>query len=193
MINTPGKLTVITGPMYAGKTTELVREALLYRHQGRRVVAVKPDIDTRYTDEEIATHTGITIEATPVAETHQILPHTLGEVGLLVIDEVQFFDKGLPQLVHKLVHTGFDCIVAGLDQDYRAEPFENTARLMAMADEVKKLQAWCAVCGKPATKTYKKAGKSKKRIEVGENDTYEARCNEHWLIEGVLPCESLNE
>lgn len=176
---TYGKLTVICGPMFAGKTTETLKRVLWAKNgQGRSVRVLKPAFDDRYAHAEIVSHDGLRSPA----EAIQALPAIQG-ADLVVLDEVQFFaehvDGDLIEWVRDTLRQGIEVVAAGLDMDWRGKPFPATARLMGMADEVVKLHAHCTVCGRPARKTAKTSG-FMQAVELGASDKYEARCNEHW-------------
>jgi thymidine kinase len=185
-----GTLTVICGPMFASKTTSVLRQVLWARGgQGREVLVYKPAFDDRYSDTEIVSHDGLRVPAKAVRS----LPEPAWEQapkatqfgrGLIVLDEVQFFCEpyvsgDVEAWVRKRLSEGDDVVAAGLDMDWQGKPFEVTARLLAMADDVVKGSAHCSVCGKTARKTYKKVAEGGS-VELGHGDKYEARCNAHW-------------
>lgn len=177
-----GTLEVICGPMYAGKTTETLKRVLWARNgQSRHVHVFKPSFDNRYSETEIVSHDGLRTPATSVIA----LPQVQYPVGtLVVLDEVQFFCEPYVQgdtveWVREQLAVGVDVFVTGLDMDWQGKPFEITAQLMAMADKVTKITAHCTVCGRAASKTYKKTG-SGDSVELGALDLYEARCPTHW-------------
>lgn len=177
---TYGKLTVICGPMYAGKTTETLKRVLWARNgQGKTVRVLKPKFDNRYAETEIVSHDGL---RTP-AESIWKLPNDTQGADLIVLDEVQFFTDhvagDLIAWVQDHLARGVDVVAAGLDMDFMGKPFPATATLLGMADEVVKIHANCTVCGRPARKTFKKDG-GLNSVELGATDKYEARCNEHW-------------
>lgn len=179
-----GHLTVICGPMYAGKTTELLKSILLARSlYSKAVLVVKPAFDNRYSTTKIVSHDNLAVEAKSVADWDQI-SLLAADADMVCLDEVQFFQEphfegDIVEQVRQLLATGTDVTVSGLDLDWQGEPFSVTSRLMAMADDVKKLSANCTVCGQSASKTHKKAPNDE-QIELGAGDLYDARCNEHW-------------
>lgn len=166
--------------MFAGKTTELLKRVLWARNGlDKRVAVFKSAYDTRYKITEIVSHDGLQTQAS-------IISSWAGTPAAdhVFFDEVQFFTPphfhdDIIAVVSTLLHDGVDVTVTGLDADWRGQPFPLTALLLAMADEAIKLRSHCAVCGRPATKTFKRqqAGGS---IELGGAETYEPRCNEHW-------------
>lgn len=185
-----GTLTVICGPMFASKTTSVLRQVLWAQNgQGREVLVYKPAFDDRYADTEIVSHDGLRVPAKSV----RALPEPAWDAapkatkfgrGLIVLDEVQFFCEpyvsgDVEAWVRARLSDGDDVVAAGLDMDWQGHPFETTARLLAMADDVVKGSAHCSVCGKTARKTYKKVAEGGS-VELGHGDKYEARCNEHW-------------
>ena len=176
-----GTLEVICGPMFSGKSTELLRRVLCARAlEGRTVLVLKPAFDTRFGADRVTSHDGLSSDAHAVSEWPGIAP----EVQAVFLDEVQFLQpprfRGDPVAeVGRLLARGVDVVAAGLDVDWRGGPFEVTARLMAMADKGDKRAAICATCGRPATKSFKKS-RGGTIVELGESDIYEPRCNRHW-------------
>jgi thymidine kinase len=185
---TPGRIEVITGPMFSGKSEELIRRLKRARIARQRVSCYKPDIDLRYHRTSIASHSSQTHEAETVATTGHLratLFPQLEQVEVVGIDEVQFFDEPIIALAIELVHLGKRVIIAGLDTTFTAEPFGPVPALMAIADEVTKLSAVCMTCGAPAIHT-QRLGASQELVVVGAAGLYEARCRAHfrpWLDE----------
>jgi thymidine kinase len=178
----PGRIEVITGPMFSGKSEELIRRLKRARIARQRVVCYKPDIDLRYHRTAIASHSSQTHEAETVPTTEHLrrslLPQ-LDEVDVVGIDEVQFFDEAIIALAVELVHLGKRVVMAGLDTTFTAEPFGAVPALMAIADEVAKLSAVCMTCGAPAIHT-QRLGASQELVVVGAAGLYEARCRAHF-------------
>jgi thymidine kinase len=173
-----GRIEVITGPMFSGKSEELIRRLKRARIARQRVVCFKPDIDLRYHRTAIASHSAQTHEAVTVpnvAHLRQELYPLLPEVEVIGIDEAQFFDAAIVQLTGELVHLGKRIVLAGLDTTFTGEPFGPIPALMAIADEVTKLSAVCIVCGAPAIHT-QRLGSSRELVVVGAAGIYEARC-----------------
>jgi len=177
-----GRIEVIAGPMFSGKSEELIRRLKRARIARQHVACYKPDIDLRYHRTAIASHSEQTHEASTVANTAQLkaelLPR-LDEIDIIGIDEVQFFDPAILPLAVELVHRGKRLILAGLDTTFAAEPFGPVPNLMAIADEVTKLSAVCMVCGQPAIHT-QRLGQSQELVVVGAAGLYEARCRIHF-------------
>jgi thymidine kinase len=179
---TPGRIEVITGPMFSGKSEELIRRLKRARIARQRVACYKPDIDLRYHRTAIASHSSQTHEACSVANVEALkaaLFPTIDEVDVIGIDEAQFFDDTIIPLTVQLVHLGKRIILAGLDTTFNAEPFGPIPALMAIADEVAKLSAVCMVCGQPAIHT-QRLGQSQELVLVGAAGLYEARCRTHF-------------
>jgi len=177
---------VITGPMFSGKSEELIRRLKRARIAKQRVASFKPDIDLRYHSSAIASHSSQTIDAFPVANVERMreaLIHQLDAVEVVGIDEAQFFDEGLLDFTMGLVYMHKRVILAGLDTTFAGEPFAPIPNLMAVADEVIKLSAVCIRCGAPAVHT-QRLGKSQELVVVGATDMYEARCRACFLPEG---------
>jgi len=184
----PGRIEVITGPMFSGKSEELIRRLKRARIARQRVACYKPDIDLRYHRTSIASHSSQTHEAETVATAghlRTVLFPQLAQVEVVGIDEVQFFDEAIIALSMELVHLGKRVIIAGLDTTFTAEPFGPVPALMAIADEVTKLSAVCMTCGAPAIHT-QRLGASQELVVVGAAGMYEARCRAHfhpWMDE----------
>ena len=176
--HTPGVLEVITGPMFSGKSEELIRRLKRARIARQRVACFKPDIDLRYHRTAIASHSSQTHEASTIASVEELraqLYPQLAEVEVVGIDEVQFLSPEIIPLVEELISLGKRVIIGGLDMTFNAEPFGPVPALMAMADKVTKLSAVCMVCGAPAIHT-QRLGASRELVVVGAAGIYEARC-----------------
>jgi thymidine kinase len=178
----PGRLEVITGPMFSGKSEELIRRLKRARIARQRVACFKPDIDLRYHRTSIASHSSQTHEAVTVSTTAHLkvaLYPQLDDVEVVGIDEAQFFDNAIIALAVDLIRRGKRILVAGLDTTFTAEPFGPIPALMAIADEVTKLSAVCMTCGAPAIHT-QRLGASQELVVVGAAGLYEARCRAHF-------------
>jgi thymidine kinase len=169
-----GHLTLICGPMFAGKSTALIERLRTHQQQGRRVVAVKPARDDRYDDHRLATHAGGRFEALAI-DAPGALPVAVSGAEVVGIDEAHFFGAALVGPVLALLGAGRRVLVAGLERDHRGEPFEPMPRLLCEADEVVKLSGPCAVCGRPAVHSQRMTA-SRERIVVGGAGMYEPRC-----------------
>ncbi|WP_213804027.1 thymidine kinase [Granulicella sp. dw_53] len=181
-IHAPGRIEVITGPMFSGKSEELIRRLKRARIARQRVACYKPDIDLRYHRTAIASHSAQTHEAVTVATTEDLkaaLFPNLAEIDVIGIDEAQFLDSAIISLTVELVHLGKRILIAGLDTTFNAEPFGPIPNLMAIADEVTKLSAVCMTCGAPAIHT-QRLGQSQELVVVGAAGLYEARCRAHF-------------
>jgi thymidine kinase len=179
---TPGVLEVITGPMFSGKSEELIRRLKRARIARQRVACYKPDIDLRYHRAAIASHSSLTHEAVPIAsveELRAILYPQLECVEVVGIDEVQFLSPDIIPVALDLVALGKRVLLAGLDTTFANEPFGPVPNLMALADSVTKLSAVCVVCGQPAIHT-QRLGASQELVIVGATGLYEARCRAHF-------------
>ncbi len=179
---TPGVLEVITGPMFSGKSEELIRRLKRARIARQRVACYKPDIDLRYHRTAIASHSSQTHEAQPIAsveELRAILYPQLDEIEVIGIDEVQFLSADVIPLALELIALGKRVIFAGLDTTFANEPFGPVPNLMALADSVTKLSAVCMTCGAPAIHT-QRLGQSQELVVVGATGLYEARCRAHF-------------
>ncbi|MDP9309407.1 MAG: thymidine kinase [Chloroflexota bacterium] len=179
-----GTIEVVCGSMFSGKTEELIRRIKRAQIARKRVQVFKPQIDTRYSSEEVASHDGVRAQAIPVATAAEIADLLQPNVEVVAIDEVQFFDAAIVDLCERLAGDGHRVIVAGLDQDFRGEPFGPIPALMAKAEAVDKLHAICVVCGAAASRTQRlidgrPASYHDPIILVGAQEAYEARCRQH--------------
>ena len=173
-----GRLEVVCGPMFSGKTEELIRR-LRRSELLSPVYCFKPRIDDRYHKESIVSHSKQSFSSTVVDTSSNIREH-LARVSAPVtvgIEEVQFLDDGVVDLIRELVARDFTVVVAGLDMDYMCKPFMITATLLACADKILKLHSICMGCHGKATKTYKKLLDGAGRIAVGGSEMYEPRCS----------------
>lgn len=169
-----GRIEVICGSMFSGKTEELIRRLKRARFARQRVEIFKPSIDSRYSEEQIVSHDQNSIQSTPVETSGSILLFT-SEIDVVGIDEAQFFDEGLVDVCNQLAGQGIRVIVAGLDMDYKGVPFGPMPNLLAIADEVTKVHAICVNCGRLAYQTHRTVSDSK-RVLVGEQSMYEPLC-----------------
>lgn len=179
-----GSVEVITGSMFSGKTDEMIRRLRRATIAKQTVQVFKPLIDNRYQVEKITSHAGNDFVAQPVEKVGQIIKSIEPQTTVVAIDEAQFFEPEIVELVQKLAYRGMRVIVAGLDTDFRGEPFGCMPELMAIAERVDKLQAICMVCGEVACRTQRLVNGSPARyndpvIIVGAAEMYEARCRKH--------------
>ncbi|MCZ8537188.1 MULTISPECIES: thymidine kinase [Paenisporosarcina] len=179
-----GWVEVICGSMFSGKSEELIRRVRRTQFAKQKIAVFKPRLDNRYSEEEVVSHNGTKVIAIPVERSKDILAYISDEYDVIGIDEAQFFDEGIVEVVQRLANHGFRVIVAGLDQDFRGEPFGPMPTLMAMAELVTKLQAVCQVCGSPASRTQRlingePAGYEDPIILIGATEAYEPRCRHH--------------
>ena len=187
-------LEVIVGPMFAGKTSELIRRVERERYAKKKVSIFKPSLDTRYSTTHVHTHNGLSYPAYIVPATREgveeIVRKTLEEgYETIGVDEAQFFPLELVEELDRLAGEGVRVIVAGLNLDFRGEPFETVKELLARADHITYLTAVCTVCGAEATRTQrlidgKPAPYDSPRILVGGKEAYEARCRRHHYVPG---------
>jgi thymidine kinase len=171
----PGSIEVITGSMFSGKSEELIRRVRRAQIARQRVQLFKPQIDARYSAAEIVSHSEMKMPSQVVDEATAILPLVKDDTEVVAIDEGQFFDASLVQVVDALANRGLRVIVAGLDQDYRGRPFEPMPQLMAVAEYVDKTLAVCMRCGAPANRSQRLVA-TVDRVVVGGAGQYEARC-----------------
>lgn len=169
-----GWIEVIAGSMFSGKTEELIRRLTRAQIARLNVQIYKPALDTRYHEENIVSHSALTIPSTPVQTAGQIVK-LAGDCDVVGIDEAQFFDSDIIAVCDKLANAGKRVIVAGLDMDFAGKPFGCMPQLMSIAEYVTKVHAICVVCGDLAQYSYRLVP-SKERVLLGETDSYEARC-----------------
>jgi thymidine kinase len=184
MIHHTGILEVITGSMFCGKTDELIRRLRRASIARQNVQVFKPAIDNRYNSVKVTSHAGSDYDARPIQSTSEILGLLKDETTVVAIDEAQFFDNEIIEITKDLADRGLRVIVAGLDTDFRGEPFGPMPTLMAKAEIVDKLHAICMVCGEAASRTQRLVNGSPARYEdpvviVGASELYEARCRKH--------------
>ncbi len=200
-----GVIVGFTGPMFSGKTTELIRMYERYVIGNKKSLMLKPALDKRYGESYVSTHIGHKVKAYAVEDSKQLYElidkfkenpvevsynhHSINLTGRLkgvFIDEIQFFDSGIIDVIQKFNDDGIDVYWSGLNQDSRGKPFmfkdgkEHIGYLMAISDELYVLSAVCCVCGEKATKSYRKVN-SEQLIDVGGADKYDARCKDHWI------------
>ncbi|OGQ45324.1 MAG: thymidine kinase [Deltaproteobacteria bacterium RIFCSPLOWO2_02_FULL_46_8] len=173
--STIGAIEVVCGPMFSGKTEELIRRLRLARIAKQRIQIFKPALDNRYDSDHITSHIDQKFICTPIQSAKEILEQLADNTRVIGIDEVQFFKQDLLEVCEKLANRGLRVIVAGLDQDYLGNPFGPMPQLLATADDVLKLKAVCMVCGGEATKSQRLTNE-KGQVVVGAGEHYEARC-----------------
>jgi len=169
-----GWIEVIVGSMYSGKTEELIRRLRRAQIARQKVEIFKPAIDNRYARDAIVSHSELSIPSRSIQNAGEILRYA-HEAQVIGIDEGQFLGPELVRVCERLARRGKRVIVAGLDQDYAAKPFEPMPQLLAVAEYITKTLAICVVCGNPANRTYRKKRRAG-RVVVGGTDLYEARC-----------------
>ncbi len=176
-----GSIEVICGPMFAGKSEELIRRVKRMEYAHQKFICFKPTIDNRYSNEEIVSHAQNKTKSINIDNSSEIRKYLTKDLEAIIIDEVQFLDKGIVDLCIELADKGLRVIVAGLDMDFRGVPFENVSLLLACAESVTKLTAICVKCGALATRTQRIVNNVPANYEdpiiiVGASQTYEPRC-----------------
>ena len=169
-----GRVEVICGSMFSGKTEELIRRLKRATFAKQHVEIFKPAIDTRYSEAEVVSHDNNSIKSTPVDASASILLFS-SEIDVVGIDEAQFFDEGLVEVCNELANRGVRVIIAGLDMDYKGIPFGPIPALCAIADEVTKVHAICVKCGDLAYISHRTVANNK-RVLLGEKEEYEPLC-----------------
>ncbi|MDE2859237.1 MAG: thymidine kinase [Chloroflexota bacterium] len=185
-----GRIEVICGSMFCGKTEELIRRVRRAIIAKQKIKVFKPSLDDRYGIQNITSHTGQTVAALPVLDSSEILQFANAGTTVVAVDEAQFFDAGIVGVVQELVDKfNIRVIIAGLDLDFRGEPFGAMPQLLSIAEEVVKLHAICVVCGENASRTQRlvngaPASYNDPIIMVGAQESYEARCRLHHEVPG---------
>ena len=178
-VHRPGRIEVVCGSMFSGKTEELIRRLRRAKFARQRVEIYKPAIDKRYSEEVVVGDDGNAIMSTPIDSSAQILLLS-SDIDVVGIDEAQFFDDGLVDVCNELANRGVRVIVAGLDMDYKGVPFGPIPALCAIADDVQKVHAICVKCGALAYVSHRKVH-GDKRVMLGEMQEYEPLCRDCYI------------
>jgi thymidine kinase len=184
MRHTHGSVEVICGSMFSGKTDELIRRLTRATIAKQKVQVFKPAIDVRYAVEKVTSHAGSNYDAIPVEKAADIRSRLDEDTTVVAIDEAQFMDAEVVTIARELADRGIRVLVAGLDQDFRGEPFGPMPALMSLAERVDKIHAICMVCGDEASRTQRLVNGKPARYDdpvviVGASEMYEARCRRH--------------
>jgi thymidine kinase len=187
MRHTHGSIEVVCGSMFSGKTDELIRRLVRATIAKQKVQVFKPAIDVRYAVEKVTSHAGSNFDAIPIEKAADIRENLADDTTVVGIDEAQFFDPGIIQIADELADKGIRVIVAGLDMDFRGEPFGPMPIFMSMAEHVDKLHAICMTCGDEASRTQRLVNGQPARYDdpvviVGASELYEARCRKHHKV-----------
>lgn len=182
-----GRVEVICGSMFSGKTEELIRRARRAVIARQTVQVFKPALDDRYDVQRVSSHNGQKIEAQPIERPDDIWAALQEGTTVVAVDEAQFFDDSLVAIVSELASRDIRVIIAGLDTDFRGEPFGPMPELMCCAEEVTKLHAICVICGDDASRTQRLVNGQPARYDdpiilVGASESYEARCRKHHTV-----------
>ena len=185
--NNYGSIEVITGPMFAGKSEELLRRINRLIYAKKKFIVFKPTIDNRYSDVEIVSHQKRKYKAIPIDDSSKIYDYLTNDIQVVCVDEVQFFFFFIVEVCNNLAKRGIRVIVAGLDMDFKGEPFIVVAKLLAKAEYITKLTAICQVCGSEATMTQRlingePASSKDPVVLVGASESYEARCRRCHIV-----------
>ncbi|MAS34214.1 MAG: thymidine kinase [Anaerolineaceae bacterium] len=183
-----GYIEVICGSMFCGKTEELIRRIRRATIAKQKVQVFKHRLDNRYEGvAKVTSHTGQHLEAQHISHSSELLPLVAPETTVVAVDEVQFFDDNIIDVIQELASREIRVIVAGLDLDFRGEPFGTMPEILCLAEEVTKLRAICVVCGEPASRTQRLVNGEPAHYDdpiilVGAEESYEARCRQHHII-----------
>ncbi len=183
----PGWIEVVCGPMFAGKTEELIRRVKRMDFAKKKYLIFKPTIDNRYAISEVVSHNQRKVKAINISSSKEIYNYITEDIEAVLIDEVQFFDEDVVEICRELADRGLRVICTGLDCDFRGNPFPIVASLLAMSENITKLTAICVCCGNEATKTQRiingnPAKYDEPIILVGEKESYEPRCRKCHVI-----------
>jgi thymidine kinase len=188
-VDKKGNLTIITGPMFAGKTEELLRQIRRAQYAQKEVLIFKSSLDNRYSETEITSHINNKTTAIIISKSKEIYTHLKKKpkTEIIFLDELHFFDPKIVKTLNKLAKEGYQIIATGLDQDFRGKPFENTSFLLALAEKVIKLTAICRACNGEANMTQRLIGgqpalTTDPVILVGGQEAYEARCRSCHIV-----------
>lgn len=184
-----GWLELICGGMFSGKSEELIRRVKRATYAKQEVRVFKPVIDNRYSEGTVVSHNGTSMTSYAISSLADIWDHISESTDVIAVDEVQFFDQEIVEVLSSLADKGYRVIATGLDMDFRGEPFGVVPNIMAIAESVTKPQAVCSVCGSPASRTQrlidgKPASYDDPVILVGASESYEARCRHHHEVPG---------
>ena len=187
MKHVSGSIEVVCGSMFSGKTDELIRRLVRATIAKQKVQVFKPALDDRFALEKVTSHAGAYYDALPVEKARDIRANVDRETTVVAVDEAQFFDEEVVLVAQELAERGIRVIIAGLDMDFRGEPFGPMPLLMAKAEKVDKLHAICMVCGNEASRTQRLVNGKPARYDdpvviVGASEMYEARCREHHKV-----------
>jgi len=188
-IHRHGQIEVICGCMFSGKTEALITQVRRAEIARLRFQVFKPEIDTRYSTDAVSSHNKSKFPALGVKSAREILKHVQPFTEVVAIDEVQFFDSEIVAVATELASSGRRVLLAGLDTDWRGEPFGSMPQLLALADAIHKQYAICMVCGAPATRT-QRIVPADGQFLLGSTDSYEARCRRHFDPELVTRIRS---
>ena len=178
-----GSLETIVGAMFAGKTSELLKRILWAKHQNKKIIVIKPNIDNRYSQGKIITHNDLSHECFAMESWKHVNENFIFDsknADVIFLDEIQFMDTiETIENIENILHKGIDVVCAGLDQDSRGKPWETSAMVLGLSDKIIKIYGFCNVCGVEATKTFRKT-EGGGRTQVGAANIYEPRCLKHW-------------
>ena len=178
-----GTLETIVGAMFAGKTSELLKRILWAKHQNKKIIVIKPNIDNRYSQEKIITHNDLSHKCFAMKSWQHVNENFIfnrNNADVIFLDEIQFMDTvETIENIEKILHKSIDVVCAGLDQDSRGKPWETSSMILGLSDKIIKIYGFCNVCGMEATKTFRKT-EGGVRTQVGAANIYEPRCLKHW-------------
>ncbi|SHH51115.1 thymidine kinase [Clostridium grantii] len=182
-----GWIEVVVGPMYSGKSEELIRRTKRAKIARQKVQVFKPEIDNRFSKNDVVSHSGDKTCAIAVKSSKELFESVHKDTDVIGVDEVQFFDEGIVEVIIKLADSNKRVICAGLDMDFKGEPFGPISKILAVAEFVDKIGAICMVCGNPATRTQRlingrPARYSDPIVLIGATESYEARCRKCHII-----------
>lgn len=184
-----GYIEVVCGPMFAGKTEELIRRIKRLEYAKIKYIIFSPKVDNRYKDNNITSHNKNTKEAISIDKANEVFKYLNKDIEVVIIDEAQFFDEEIVKVIDKLADEGYRVIVGGLDRDFKGEPFGPMPQILAIAEVVTKLTAICTVSGQPATRTQRiidgrPADYNDPLVLIGASESYEPRSRKNHEVTG---------
>ncbi|MGL5617876.1 MAG: thymidine kinase [Metamycoplasmataceae bacterium] len=173
--NNKGLIKVITGPMFSGKTEELIKRIRILEYADMKTLVIKPEKDNRFANDKIKSRSGLEKATITAKSSHDILKYWDDSYDAIIIDEVQFFDQDIIPIIENIASNGKLVVISGIDTDFMMRPFGIMPHLLAIADKVVKLVAVCLVCKGSASKSYRKSNETE-LTKIGDKEEYEARC-----------------
>ena len=182
-----GYIEVVCGPMFAGKSEELIRRVRRLGYARKKYIVFKPTIDNRYSENEVVSHDKRSLKSINISNSNEVHNYINDELDAVIFDEVQFLDEGIIEVIEGLADKGIRVICGGLDMDFKGEPFPIISKLLARAEKIDKLTAICVICGNPATRSQRlingePASINDEIVSIGGKESYEPRCRHCHIV-----------